>query len=50
MDIQRIDMGIAMCQFHLAMKELGAVGRFAERPQDGVSADTAWDYLISYVK
>ena len=50
MDIQRIDMGIAMCQFHLAMKELGAVGRFAERPQDGVSADTEWDYLISYVK
>ncbi|RCX18823.1 putative nitroreductase [Anaerobacterium chartisolvens] len=48
-DVQRIDMGIAMCHFEMTASEMGLKGRWSrENPNiSGVPQDT--DYIISWV-
>lgn len=48
-DLQRVDMGIAMCHFELAAREAGLVGRWViEQPLlDAVSA--GWEYTASWI-
>lgn len=49
-DLQRVDMGIAMCHFELAAHELGLEGRWAVLdPGSGFPGDDA-EYVVSWVK
>jgi nitroreductase len=47
-DLQRVDMGIAMCHFELAAREAGWVGRWVidQPPLDTASA--GWEYTASW--
>jgi len=45
-DIQKNDLGIAMCHFELAAKELGLDGKWQELKNASVSND--WEYIISW--
>jgi hypothetical protein len=48
-DLQRVDMGIAMCHFELAAREAGPGGRWVvERPALDV-APAGWEYTASWV-
>jgi len=49
-DVQRVDMGIAMCHFDLAAREVGMDGHWSfETPEDpGLWADK-WEYTASWV-
>ena len=48
-DLQRVDMGIAMCHFELAARELGMGGRWVvEEPTIDVST-AGWEYTASWV-
>ncbi len=48
-DMQRIDMGIGICHFHLAMQEKGTPGQFeAQTPEFDVPASL--EYIISWTK
>lgn len=47
-DMQRIDMGIALCHFHLAAQERALPGRL-ERCAPNISAPTDMSYLISWI-
>ncbi len=47
-DLQRVDMGIAMCHFELAAREAGLVGRWViEQPALG-TASAGWEYTASW--
>jgi hypothetical protein len=48
-DIQRIDMGIAMCHLHLALKEVGVEGSFKILEARPAVPDENMEYLISWV-
>lgn len=48
-DMQRIDVGIAVCHFHLAALERGLSGRFERREPAGVNAPEKADYIVSWV-
>lgn len=48
-DMQRIDLGIAMCHFDLAMTEQGSKGRFEFSSPKSVSAK-GLEYIASYVR
>lgn len=45
-DLQRVDMGIAMCHFELACRQLGLGGRWHERGE--AAATGAAEYLVSF--
>lgn len=46
-DIQKVDMGIALCHFVLTLKEHGVTGSFViQKPEFDVPEDT--EYIISY--
>lgn len=47
-DLQRVDMGIAMCHFALAAGELGLAGRWAVA-DPGLAAPGAADYVVSWL-
>jgi len=48
-DLQRVDMGIAMCHFELAARELGLSGRWvADEPDIGGLGDNT-EYTVSWV-
>ena len=48
--IQRVDVGIGACHFHLAVQEKGLSGRF-ERGEDRIpGAPDGWRYLFSWVR
>jgi len=48
-DLQRVDMGIAMCHFELAAREAGLAGRWViERPSLG-AASAGWEYTASWI-
>ena len=45
-DIQRNDLGIAMCHFELTAKELGLNGGWEEKQK--VNAPNGWEYIITW--
>lgn len=48
-DLQRVDMGIAMCHFELAARESGLAGRWVvEQPAPGVTV-AGWEYTASWM-
>lgn len=49
-DMQRIDIGIAMCHFDLTLKEIGIEGKWVKCTPSFNSIDNNTEYIISYVK
>jgi len=47
-DLQRIDIGIAICHFELTMKGLGLQGRWAVQPIHENLPDAHTEYVVSY--
>ncbi len=47
-DLQRVDMGIAMCHFQLTAEELGLSGMWQVRPPEHLAADAALVYVASW--
>ena len=48
-DMQRIDMGIAMCHFALAAAELGRQGRWEQREPPLEKPDELTEYIVSWI-
>lgn len=48
LDMQRIDMGIALCHFHLAVCERNLPGRFEKNCPD-IKAPAGIEYMISWI-
>jgi len=48
-DLQRIDMGIAMCHFELSAREAGLAGRWESRVP-GLTLPRRGEYIISWVR
>ena len=48
MDLQRIDMGIAMCHFELAANEVGVDGKWKVKEPDVGSLPEAMEYIVSW--
>ncbi len=46
-DIQKVDIGIALAHFDLALKEAGAIGRFAAE-DPGLGTDDQTEYIVTY--
>lgn len=49
-DIQRLDIGIAMCHFELTARELGLSGKWLSAAPDIVKPDDLTEYLVSWVE
>ena len=47
-DIQRVDIGIAMCHFELAARELGLHGAWAVRPPHIETTDPLVHYVVTW--
>lgn len=47
-DLQRVDMGIAMCHFELAARELGLTGRWVVAEPDVQKPDENTEYSVSW--
>ncbi len=47
-DLQRVDMGIAMCHFELSALERGLEGRWRQVPADSTGVPADWRYLTSW--
>ncbi len=47
-DLQRVDIGIAMCHFEGAVKELGLKGRWIVRPPEVGLRDALTEYAVSW--
>ncbi len=48
-DIQRLDMGIAMCHFELTARELGLPGKWLNEAPDIAKPDDLTEYVVSWV-
>lgn len=48
-DMQRLDMGIAMCHFELAARELGLSGKWLNMAPDIVKPDDLTENIVSWV-
>jgi len=48
-DLQRVDMGIAMCHWELAARELGLQGEWVVREPDIIKPDGQTEYTASWV-
>lgn len=48
-DLQRVDLGIAMCHFDLTARELGLSGRWAAQEPEIGKPDALTEYTISWV-
>lgn len=48
-DVQRLDMGIAMCHFELSARELGLAGRWVVAEPDIPKPDMNTEYTVSWV-
>ena len=48
-DLQRVDMGIAMCHFELTARELGLAGEWVVDNPDGSTAAEAPEYVVTWV-
>jgi len=49
MDMQRIDVGIAICHFHLAAMELGLQGHFERHAPRKINVPENTTYVVSWV-
>jgi hypothetical protein len=49
-DLQRVDVGIAMCHFALTADELGLRGAWAIEEPDVVRPDDLTEYVVSWVE
>lgn len=49
-DMQRIDMGIAMCHFDLTLKENGILGSFKELEPNIKMPNDSFEYIISWIE
>lgn len=49
-DVQKIDMGIAMCHFNLLLKEAGMLGNFKKCETNISCDDEQIEYVITFVK
>lgn len=50
-NIQKIDMGIAMCHFEMTAEEIGIDGGFADSPQKAKELATeGFEYIISWIE
>lgn len=47
-DIQKVDLGIALCHFEIAAEEIGMKGRFVQS-DPGISAADDTEYIATYV-
>jgi len=47
-DLQRVDMGIAMCHFEMSIKKLGLSGIWETSGSPGGVTDPSWEYIISW--
>lgn len=47
-DIQRLDIGIAMCHFEIMIQELGFTGKWIDQAPD-ITLEKNTEYIISYV-
>ncbi|MBN2399853.1 MAG: nitroreductase family protein [Candidatus Aminicenantes bacterium] len=48
-DLQRIDLGIAMCHFQLAAQELGFAGEWRDEEPELTGTPLNFEYIISFV-
>jgi len=48
-DLQRIDMGIAMCHFELGATEAGITGGWKIEKPDGISTPGEMEYVVSWI-
>jgi hypothetical protein len=48
-DIQRVDIGIAACHFHLSALEKGLPGRFEKLPEPEIQSPDQMNYIFSWV-
>ena len=48
-DLQRLDVGIGACHFHLAAKEKSLAGEFARLSETGIMASPNMKYLFSWI-
>jgi nitroreductase len=49
-DIQRVDMGIAMCHFELTAREAGVRGKWAVDPPTVAPPDRETEYIVSWLE
>ena len=49
-DLQRVDMGIAMCHFELTAKELGLNGKWKISDPGSISPPKDTEYVVSWVE
>jgi hypothetical protein len=47
-DLQRVDLGIAMCHFELKARELGLSGKWGEQKPNAEKIDPSLEYIISW--
>lgn len=48
-DLQRVDIGIAMCHFELTARELGLAGQWTVRQPSGPTPGDASEYVVTWV-
>ena len=48
-EIQRVDIGIAMCHFELTLKELGILGRWETLEQNSIVPPENNEYIVSWL-
>lgn len=46
-DIQKVDLGIALCHFEIAAKEVGLSGRFIQS-DPGITTAEGTEYIATY--
>lgn len=49
-DIQRVDIGIAMCHFELTVQELGLAGHWQVQSPVNIRTDEATEYIVNWVE
>lgn len=48
-DLQRVDMGIAMCHFELTAREFGLIGQWERRKMDLAKLSGTPEYIVTWV-
>jgi hypothetical protein len=46
--MQRIDMGIAMCHFELAARDIGLEGKWIEEKPEAAKPDVLTSYVVTW--
>ena len=48
-DMQKNDIGIAMCHFELSLNEMGIMGEW-KSDSKSTNASSGWEYVVSWIK